>query len=96
MICLHPSAQDLAKEQKVNYGDDIACVIRVARKRRFNVAEEKRISQEIELQVKSSFVSHCNIHAVLYCHSEKLCCLSGMMLNCNNDIFVCVYVCRRT
>ncbi|KAK4295618.1 hypothetical protein Pmani_021667 [Petrolisthes manimaculis] len=43
-------AQDLAKEQKVNYGDDIACVIRVARKRRFNVAEERRISQEIELQ----------------------------------------------
>ncbi|XP_069168172.1 E3 ubiquitin-protein ligase CHIP isoform X3 [Procambarus clarkii] len=43
-------AQDLAKEQKVNYGDDIACMIRVARKRRFNVAEEKRISQEIELQ----------------------------------------------
>ncbi|CAL4162482.1 unnamed protein product, partial [Meganyctiphanes norvegica] len=43
-------AQDLAKEQKVNYGDDIACVIRVARKRRFNVAEEKRITQEIELQ----------------------------------------------
>ncbi|KAB7494835.1 STIP1 homology and U box-containing protein 1 [Armadillidium nasatum] len=43
-------AQDLAKEQKVNYGDDIAFLIRVARKKRFNVAEEKRISQEIELQ----------------------------------------------
>ncbi|XP_071512386.1 E3 ubiquitin-protein ligase CHIP isoform X1 [Panulirus ornatus] len=43
-------AQDLAKEQKVNYGDDIACMIRVTRKRRFNVAEEKRIAQEIELQ----------------------------------------------
>ncbi|XP_050707652.1 E3 ubiquitin-protein ligase CHIP-like isoform X2 [Eriocheir sinensis] len=43
-------AHDLAKEQKVNYGDDVACMIRVARKRRFNVAEEKRISQEIELQ----------------------------------------------
>lgn len=47
-------AQDLAKEQKVNYGDDIACLIRVARKKRFNVAEERRISQEIELQVKKS------------------------------------------
>ena len=44
-------AQDLAKEQKVNYGDDIACLIRLARKKRFNVAEEKRINQEIELQV---------------------------------------------
>lgn len=64
MVCLQPSAQDLAKEQKVNYGDDIACVIRVARKRRFNVAEEKRISQEIELQVRSYFLSHCNMYAV--------------------------------
>lgn len=43
-------AQDLAKEQKVNYGDDIASLIRVARKRRFNLAEEARVSQEIELQ----------------------------------------------
>ncbi|KAG0711625.1 STIP1 y and U box-containing protein 1 [Chionoecetes opilio] len=43
-------AHDLAKEQKVNYGDDVACMIRVARKRRFNIAEEKRITQEIELQ----------------------------------------------
>ena len=44
-------AQDLAKEQRVNYGDDIASLIRVARKRRFNLAEEARVSQEIELQV---------------------------------------------
>lgn len=35
----------------MNYGDDIASLIRVARKRRFNVAEEARVSQEIELQV---------------------------------------------
>lgn len=45
-------AQDLAKEQKVNYGDDIASLIRVARKRRFNLAEEARVSQEMELQVR--------------------------------------------
>lgn len=50
------AAHDLAKEQKVNYGDDLACMIRVARKRRFNVAEEKRISQEIELQVRLFFL----------------------------------------
>ncbi|XP_018022800.1 E3 ubiquitin-protein ligase CHIP isoform X2 [Hyalella azteca] len=43
-------AQDLAKEQKVNYGDDIASLIRVARKRRFAIAEEARVAQEIELQ----------------------------------------------
>ena len=48
-------AQDLAKEQKVSYGDDIASLIRLARKKRFNVAEEKRISQEIELQVSVLF-----------------------------------------
>ncbi|GBP37186.1 STIP1 homology and U box-containing protein 1 [Eumeta japonica] len=41
---------DLAKEQKLNFGDDIASQIRLARKKRWNVQEEKRISQEIELQ----------------------------------------------
>lgn len=44
------SASDLAREQKLNFGDDIAAQIRVARKKRWNVQEEKRISQEIELQ----------------------------------------------
>ncbi|EDO38045.1 predicted protein [Nematostella vectensis] len=43
-------AFDLAKEQKLNFGDDIACALRLARKKRFSLAEEKRISQEIELQ----------------------------------------------
>lgn len=43
-------ANDLAREQKLNFGDDIAAQIRVARKKRWNVQEEKRISQEIELQ----------------------------------------------
>ena len=46
-----PLALDLAKEQKVNYGDDIASLIRVARKKRFAIAEEARVAQEIELQV---------------------------------------------
>lgn len=44
------SANDLAREQKLNFGDDIAAQIRIARKKRWNVQEEKRISQEIELQ----------------------------------------------
>lgn len=43
-------AFDLAKEQKLNFGDDIASQLRTARKRRFAIQEEKRIAQEIELQ----------------------------------------------
>jgi STIP1 family protein 1 len=44
-------ANDLAREQKLNFGDDIASQLRAARKKRWNVQEEKRIAQEIELQV---------------------------------------------
>lgn len=43
-------AQDLGKEQKLNFGDDIASQLRLARKKRWNILEEKRIQQEIELQ----------------------------------------------
>ncbi|KAH0951792.1 hypothetical protein HN011_007710 [Eciton burchellii] len=43
-------AVDLAKEQKLNYGDDITSVLRQARKRRFQMREEQRIAQDIELQ----------------------------------------------
>ncbi|XP_058808346.1 E3 ubiquitin-protein ligase CHIP [Phymastichus coffea] len=43
-------AVDLAKEQKLNYGDDMTSVLRQARKKRFQIKEEQRISQEIELQ----------------------------------------------
>ncbi|CAG9133415.1 unnamed protein product [Plutella xylostella] len=43
-------ASDLAREQKLNFGDDIAAQVRIARKRRWNLQEEKRIAQEIELQ----------------------------------------------
>lgn len=39
----------MAKEQKLNFGDDIASQLRAARKKRFSVQEEKRIAQEIEL-----------------------------------------------
>lgn len=44
------SASDLAKEQKMNFGDDIASQLRSARKKRFSIQEEKRIAQEIEMQ----------------------------------------------
>lgn len=43
-------AQDLGKEQKLNFGDDIASQLRLARKKRWGLQEEKRIAQEIELQ----------------------------------------------
>ncbi|XP_075231202.1 STIP1 homology and U-box containing protein 1 isoform X2 [Lycorma delicatula] len=42
-------AHDLAREQKLNFGDDIASQLRTARKKRWNFQEEKRIAQEIEL-----------------------------------------------
>lgn len=40
----------MAKEQKRNFGDDIALQLRAARKKRWLVQEEKRICQEIQLQ----------------------------------------------
>lgn len=43
-------AVDLAKEQKLNYGDDMTNILRQARKRRFQLREEQRIAQDIELQ----------------------------------------------
>ncbi|XP_063979912.1 E3 ubiquitin-protein ligase CHIP [Diachasmimorpha longicaudata] len=43
-------AVDLAKEQKLNYGDDLTSVLRQARKRRFQLREEQRLAQDIELQ----------------------------------------------
>lgn len=43
-------ACDLAKEQKRNFGDDIALQLRAARKKRWNIQEDRRICQEIQLQ----------------------------------------------
>ena len=42
-------ASNLAMEQKVFHGDEIASLLRKARKMRFAANEEKRIRQEIEL-----------------------------------------------
>ena len=41
---------DLSKELNENYGDEISRTIRVAKRKRWNAIEEKRIQQEIELQ----------------------------------------------
>ncbi|XP_031831768.1 STIP1 homology and U-box containing protein 1 [Nomia melanderi] len=43
-------AVDLAKEQKLNYGDEMTSILRQARKRCFQLREEQRIAQDIELQ----------------------------------------------
>ena len=43
-------AHDLAKEQKLNFGDEIAATLRMAKKRRWNNIEDRRIQQEIDLQ----------------------------------------------
>uniref|UniRef100_A0A9J7XCR9 RING-type E3 ubiquitin transferase n=1 Tax=Cyprinus carpio carpio TaxID=630221 RepID=A0A9J7XCR9_CYPCA len=43
----HP--YNLAKEQRLNFGDDIPSALRIAKKKRWNSIEEKRISQENEL-----------------------------------------------
>ncbi|XP_074648216.1 E3 ubiquitin-protein ligase CHIP-like [Tubulanus polymorphus] len=43
-------ANDLAKDQKLNFGDEISGALRLAKKKRWNVIEQKRITQEIELQ----------------------------------------------
>ncbi|VDN05231.1 unnamed protein product [Thelazia callipaeda] len=44
-------ANDLARSQKLNFGDEITAQIRVAKKEIFRREEEKRIKQEIELQL---------------------------------------------
>ncbi|KAI3359959.1 hypothetical protein L3Q82_013840 [Scortum barcoo] len=42
-------AYNLAKEQRLNFGDDIPSALRIAKKKRWNSLEERRISQESEL-----------------------------------------------
>jgi len=44
------AALDLAKEQNLNFGDDITAALRRAKRKRWNAIEEKRIQEEIELQ----------------------------------------------
>lgn len=44
------SANDLAKDSKKNFGDDITSALRQAKRKRWNALEERRIQQEIELQ----------------------------------------------
>jgi len=43
-------AQDLAKSQKMNFGDEIVGIIRQVRRAKFQKEEDARITQEIDLQ----------------------------------------------
>uniref|UniRef100_A0A1I8A328 E3 ubiquitin-protein ligase CHIP n=1 Tax=Steinernema glaseri TaxID=37863 RepID=A0A1I8A328_9BILA len=43
-------ACDLSLAQKLAYGDEIAALVRHARREKFRIEEEKRCSQEVELQ----------------------------------------------
>merc|ERR1711974_85103 len=43
-------ANDLAHQQKQNFGDDIASMLRIAKRGRWQKMEKERIKQEIELQ----------------------------------------------
>lgn len=46
------TAHSLAVENHRNFGDDITAAIRIAKRKRFEQLDEKRRSQEIELQVR--------------------------------------------
>ena len=48
-LCVSVQAYNLAKEQRLNFGDDIPSALRVAKKKRWNSLEERRITQESEL-----------------------------------------------
>uniref|UniRef100_A0A670ZGM8 RING-type E3 ubiquitin transferase n=1 Tax=Pseudonaja textilis TaxID=8673 RepID=A0A670ZGM8_PSETE len=48
-VRLGESTHNLAKEQRLNFGDDIPSALRIAKKKRWNNIEEKRINQENEL-----------------------------------------------
>jgi len=43
-------AQELAKDQKLNFGDDITAALRTAKRKRWNQLEEKRVEQEVSLE----------------------------------------------
>lgn len=43
-------AHELAKQQKLNYGDDITYMLRMAKHKRWDKSEKERVKQEIELQ----------------------------------------------
>ncbi|KAL2298740.1 hypothetical protein Nmel_014335 [Mimus melanotis] len=57
-------AYNLAKEQRLNFGDDIPSALRIAKKKRWNSIEEKRINQENEL--------HSHLTKLIVAEKERL------------------------
>ena len=45
------SAFDLAKEQRLHFAGEVTNIMRLARKKKWALQEEKRLNQEIELQI---------------------------------------------
>uniref|UniRef100_H2ZN15 E3 ubiquitin-protein ligase CHIP n=1 Tax=Ciona savignyi TaxID=51511 RepID=H2ZN15_CIOSA len=43
-------ANELAKQQKQNFGDDICALLRLAKRKKWEMLEKERVQQEIELQ----------------------------------------------
>uniref|UniRef100_A0A3Q3MTH7 E3 ubiquitin-protein ligase CHIP n=1 Tax=Mastacembelus armatus TaxID=205130 RepID=A0A3Q3MTH7_9TELE len=61
-------AYNLAKEQRLNFGDDIPSALRIAKKKRWNSMEDRRISQESEL--------HSYLTGLILAEKKsKFCCL---------------------
>lgn len=50
MTSLLVAANDLAKDSKKNFGDDITSALRSAKRKRWSQLEDRRIQQEIDLQ----------------------------------------------
>ncbi|KAK6014357.1 u-box domain protein, partial [Ostertagia ostertagi] len=50
-IRLITKAKELASSQKMNFGDEIHAQMRLARREKFRVEEEKRVKEEGELQI---------------------------------------------
>ena len=78
--CFSP-AYYLAKEQRLNFGDDIPSALRTAKKKRWSSIEERRIHQESELHaylnklILAEKKRQVESHLVLI--RTKLLCLTG-------------------
>lgn len=64
-VCSLSVAFDLTKDQRQSFGDDITTLLRLAKKRKWALQEERRIEQEIELQ------SHIN--SLLLAEKNRYC-----------------------
>lgn len=73
------TAYNLAKEQRLNFGDDIPSALRIAKKKRWNSIEEKRINQENEL--------HAYLTKLILAEKERWGCWVGSGIS---SMLICV------